>query len=558
MLTNLHVKNLALIKDIEISLDRNLNILSGETGAGKSILLGSVNLALGCRADADLIRTGEEEAFVELVFSVDNVSVLRALEKLDVYPENGLLIITRRIRDKSSVCKINGETVTQKLLRDVSEMLIDIHGQHEHQSLLHEENHIKVLDAFGKEELKSAKEVYLAAYQSFKKKKEEIRAFDMDPDELRQKIDFLSYEINEIEQAKIVKGEEERLTAEFTRLQHGKQIADGLSEIESLLSDDTEDRILRAVRASSKIEAFDSGLNGLTVALTDLQAVLQDTINDTKNRLIDAEPDEERLQALDERLDLLDRLKRKYGGSEAEILKTYAKLSDELEALETFEENRESVMEALKDEQRKLVEAAKALHETRLQIALRFDTIMVESLQNLNFNDVRFETEVQETNRFTSEGADEVRFMISTNIGEPVKPLSKVASGGELSRIMLAIKTLIARTDDIDTLIFDEIDSGISGKTAGAVALKMGEIAKNHQVICISHLPQIVAMADHHYKIAKTVRDNETVTEIRELDPDGSLQELARLFGAGEVTENSLMSAAELRKTLKEGLGRNA
>ncbi len=551
MLTNLHVKNLALIKDIEISFDRGLNILSGETGAGKSILLGSINLALGSRADTDLIRTGEEEAFVELVFSADEPELRETLKNLDIPYDDGQLIITRKIRDKAGICKINGETVTQKTLRDVSSLLIDIHGQHEHQSLLNEENHSKVIDNFGRESIGSVKEQYQTAYRNYRKKKEEIKAFSEDPEEIRRELDFLQFEIKEIEDAKIVKGEEEKLMAEFSLIQHKKQIAEGLSEIEGLLTDETEENILRAVRAASQIQPFDPSVKELSEALNDLQGVLSDIVKDVKNRLIDAEPDEERLKELDARIDLIEHLKKKYGGSEEEILKSYQEFIHKADALQKFSENRETVFNELKEEQHKLVKAASLLHEARAHLAADFDQRMIISLQNLNFNDVRFETQIEETNRYSSNGADEIRFLISTNIGEPLKPLSKVASGGEMSRIMLAIKSLTAATDEIDTLIFDEIDTGISGKTAGAVALKMAKIAEKHQVIVISHLPQIVAMADHHYRIAKNVYGNETVTEIRKLNENESLEELARLSGTGEVTETAFENAKELKASLK-------
>ncbi|MBP5224479.1 MAG: DNA repair protein RecN [Lachnospiraceae bacterium] len=544
------MKNLALIKDVTMTFGDRLNIISGETGAGKSILIGSIRLALGSRADSDLIRTGADEAYAELVFSADRPSVVKALEKLGVYPEDGQLIITRRIREGGSVSRINGETVTLKTVQQAASLLINLHGQHEHEVLLNEERHREVIDAFGRESLEGALGEYEELYREYRKTKEEIRMLGEDPAAVEKRMDFLAYELNEIREAKIVRGEEARISAEYSRLLHRKQVVDGLAQVKEALGG-SEESIDRAARTAASLVSYDGGLKRLEQMLSDLSSVLQDALAETDDRVSDSEPDEARLSELDERLDLLERLKRKYGGSEDAILKTAEELQQEYDRLEAFSRDREAIDGRLKAVQKDLVAKGHALHLLRAAAAARFDEAMVASLKDLNFNEVRFSTEVAETNRFSLSGCDEVRFMISLNVGEPLKALSRVASGGELSRIMLALKTLIAGSDDIDTLVFDEIDSGISGRTAQAVAKKMEEISIAHQVLCISHLPQIVAMADHHFLIEKKVEDLETVTGIGELSEEESIRELSRLLSAGFDTAASLTNAREMRAIMK-------
>lgn len=551
MLEYLHVKNLALIKDIELKLSDNLNILSGETGAGKSVLLGSVSLALGSRADADLIRSGETYAYVELIFSVD-AHIAGLLREMDIEPEDGQIIISRKIMDGKSQGKINGESVTNAVLRKVSALLLDIHGQHEHQSLLSEENHLKVLDAYGKDELSAALESYRNVYQNYKKIKEEIRRLGGDDEARKREIDFLAFELDEISEAGIRAGEEEELKKEHLLLSSGKVIAEGLSEVSSALSGTAADEVSEALRTAASLTAYDPSLQELVSELSELEALLTDAATDAKERLNRTDTDEKRLYDVESRLDVIGRLKRKYGGSEAEILKTYDELQHKYDELTAFDANKEEILEKMQEEKKKLIREAAKLHAVREHVAETFSQKMEESLKDLNFLAVRFTAEVNETNRYSADGADEVRFLISTNPGEELRALSKVASGGELSRIMLAIKALTAETDQIHTLIFDEIDTGISGRTALFVAAKMKEIAKNHQVICISHLPQIVGAADHHFLIEKHAEGQETVTSITELQEEDSVRELARLLAAGELTESSIENAREMKKILKQ------
>lgn len=552
MLQSLHVKNLALIKDIELNFGPGLNILTGETGAGKSILLGSVSLALGCRADADLIRTGEEEAFVELVFAVEREDVLRILKEMDVDTGDGIVVITRKIWDGRSQGKINGETVTSRKLREVSSLLIDIHGQHEHQSLLNEGSHLPVIDLYGKSAVAPLKEAYENAYRAYRKRREALKAYGEDPEKAKEILEFMAFEIDEIEKANVKKGEEAALLSERKRLTEAGVQREQLSTVLNALTGETEGHVSEAVRAAAFLEKTDPAFAGLRQSLTDLEAVLQDIIGSASDLVQTVQSDEARIREIEERLTVLSRLKHKYGGSEEKILETLKDLIAEHEKRTAFEAERENVRLLLKQDQKALVRAAADLHAARCAEAVRFDRAMEHSLTDLNFLEVHFMTELTETNRYRIDGADDVRFLISANPGEPLKPLSKVASGGELSRIMLAIKAEIAGLDGIDTMIFDEIDTGISGKTASAVARRMMEISKGHQVICISHLPQIAAAADRHFLIEKRIENGETVTRIHALSEEESLKETARLLGS-EDSPAAYENAKEIRNLIRQG-----
>lgn len=551
MLESLHVKNLALIKDAELTLQDGLNVLSGETGAGKSLLLGSVNLALGARADAGLVRHNESFAYVELIFRVEDPELLGTLRELSVEPEDGRIIISRRIGDGRNQGRINGETVTGAQLKKVSELLIDIHGQHEHQSLLHEEKHLSVLDSFCKEQLAPAMEKYREAYRAYREKREAIKLMGGDDEERKRKLDFLAFEIDEITDADLKAGEEERLFEEHKKLSAGKLMTDSLTGVLENLREGASEALAESIRLLNPLLSVDGSLRPLYDEVNELFALLGDAVHDTESALNSVETDEERIGTLEERLNLLAALKRKYGGSEEEILKSLDRFRNEYLELRDFDENKERILEELSGEKDRLIAAAGELHRVRTEMGPVFSARLTESLRDLNFNSVRFETRVEETNHYSADGADRVTFLISTNPGEEPKELQKVVSGGELSRIMLAIKNLAADSDRIPTLIFDEIDTGISGKTAASVAVKMQEIAKDHQVICISHLPQIVAAADHNYLIEKSVVSGETVTGLEALEDEKALSELARLLGAGEETEAGLLNAREMKERMK-------
>ncbi len=552
MLEYVHVKNIALIREAELTLSDHLNILSGETGAGKSILLGSLQLALGERGSADLVRTGESEGFVELVFSVTDPRTIESLSELSIEPEDGKIILSRRISEKRSVLRLNSEVVPASFVKKAAALLLDIYGQHEHQSLLAEENHLKYLDAYAEKEILPALCAYRECYGAYRKLREEIRNLGgEDEEEQRKRLDFLEFQLSEIEAAKIRIGEEDALSAELRKLSSARTIEEALGRAHSALTGELPDALSESIREIAGLVSLDPGLSVLLSELRDIESLVQDAGADAGERLKETNTDAERMEAVSERLAFLSQMKRKYGGSEEEILNSYDRLQREYDALKDFSENRERMLSDLSVRRKELVAAAKELREKRRLAAERLEEEMTEALLDLNFLQVRFECEVQETNRFSGNGADEVRFLISTNPGEPVKPLARVASGGELSRIMLALRTISADTDGIHTLIFDEIDAGISGKTAAAVARRMHRIAARHQVICISHLPQIVAAADHHFLIEKTADDGSAVTKVQELTEQESVREIARLLGAEETTELGIANAREMKKLMQ-------
>ncbi|MBQ6551540.1 MAG: DNA repair protein RecN [Lachnospiraceae bacterium] len=555
MLEYLHVKNLALIREAELFLSDGLNVLLGETGAGKSVLLGSVGLALGARADRSLIRTNAPYALIELRFRVDAPETIESLRALGIEPEEGEIIISRKILPDRSFSRLQGEIVNTSLLSKVSEHLLNVHGQHDNEMLLREERHLSILDDYAKNELREVLPEYTEAYRAYRAKKEELKALGPgDDDERNARMDFLAFEIREITDAGLVPDEEEEVRSEFRRLSDAKRIRDTLSGIEGLLSGEVSDSIQEAVRLSMGLRDYSKDLSGLSETLSGVEAVLSDGLRETRTLFDANDADEERLYLLESRLDLINSLKRKYGGSIPEILETLSGLEKEYAALERFTENKERCEEELRALQKQLVHAGKRLHEAREQEADRFSREMAEALRGLNFLDVRFRAEVTLTTHYSQDGADSVRFLIATNPGEDLKPLSKVASGGELSRIMLAIRTIISDSDHVDTLIFDEIDTGISGKTGAMVAIKLREIARYRQVLCVTHLPQIAAAADHHFLIEKSAQDGGTETDIRPLDEESAERVLAGLLG-GEVTSASLKNAKELKERMRQGSG---
>ncbi len=550
MLTSLHVKNLALIRDTELSFGEGLNVLSGETGAGKSILLGSILLCLGVRSDKELIRTGAESAYVELVFSGAGPEVTEKLKEMDVYPEDGEYRFSRRLTEKKSIAKINGETVTLSTVRAAAALLIDLYAQNEQQTLLDEENYIEILDAYGREELKDVKAVCRDAYRAYRAKKEEIRKLGTDDEERRRTLDFLAFEVEEIEKAKLRAGEEEELKQAYEKYSHESLIREGLEEASAVLSDETSEKTARVLRTLRELEKYDPSLSETVSLFEDVESLLDDGVQALKSRLFAIGEEDGKLSAVEERLDEIGRLKLKYGASVEEILKTGEKLGKEYRELKALDEHSEELKTELEAAKETLLSAARALREKRKTVGAAFSSALVETLKALNFAEVRFEVEVEETNVYSTDGADTVRFLISVNPGEPVKPLYKVASGGELSRIMLAVKTIGVRNSERGekTLIFDEVDSGISGKTAALVGERLLEISSRDQVILISHLPQIVSLSDRHFRIEKYTDGQETVTTAVELSDEESVYEVARLLGTGEVTEANLRNAREMKQ----------
>ncbi|MEG0687155.1 MAG: DNA repair protein RecN [Hungatella sp.] len=553
MLLDLRVKNLALIEKAEIELEAGLNILTGETGAGKSIIIGSVNMALGGKVPKDIIRQGAEYAYIELIFSVEEPEKRKKLEELDVtLPEDGTLIVSRKIMPARSVSKINDETVTAAKLREITGLLIDIHGQHEHQSLLYKSKHLQILDAYAKSQTTPLKHKIAQSYEAYLTLNQRMEELTMDQESRLREIDFLCFEIEELERAELKEGEEEELTQNYRRLQHAQRIMEGLSAAYEAVSGEGVGLALKEV---NQVVAYDENLQRILDQLFDADAILSDLTHDIAGYMDDFSFDEEEYGQIEERLDVIHSLQMKYGDSISGIMKQLELKKQKLEELEHYDFIRQEVQEELAAAKAKLEASSKELSEIRQQAALLLTEKIRHGLEDLNFIDVLFSMKFERLGHYTASGYDEAEFLISTNPGEALKPLGMVASGGELSRIMLAIKSVLADSDDIPTLIFDEIDAGISGRTAQKVSEKLAYIARRHQVICITHLPQIAAMADAHYEITKSAKDGKTTTVIHPLNADQMVSELARLLGGAEITEAVYDNAKEM-KNLANGLRR--
>ena len=551
MLQNLHVKNLALIDETEVEFSEGLNILTGETGAGKSIIIGSINLALGQRVPKEMLKENGQPALVELIFSVDDEKVHQKLRELDIETEEDMIILSRKISSGKAVARINGETVSASVLKEVASLLIDIHGQHEHQSLLSKKKHLDILDAYAKAEIGSKKERLACAYGEYKKLKEEWNSSNIDSEERARELSFLEYEIKEIQEAAIKIGEDEELEEQFKRFSNGRKIMDAVGYAKEAVDGQGEsasELIGRALREISSVSAYDKQVAELENQLIEIENLVHDFNHELSSYISDVDFDEETFYQIEKRLDLINHMKSKYGNSIELVLQSYEEKCARVEVLNDYDEYLRKLSVALQQKECEVKELCETLSDIRKKNATELCDSITQTLLDLNFLDVKFTMEFGEPVSYSANGFDEPEFLISTNPGEPVKPLGKVASGGELSRIMLAIKTVMADADEIESLIFDEIDSGISGRTAQMVAEKMNVLGRNHQIICITHLPQIAAMADSHYLIEKTVENNETHSNIFKLNSDDSVHELARMLGGVEITEAVVKNAQEMKE----------
>ena len=554
MLLHLHVKNLALIDEAEVDFTEGLNILTGETGAGKSILIGSINLALGQKASKSMIREHAEYAFVELVFEAGERTAEK-LKQMDIFPDDGQVIISRKLTGNRSICKINGETCTVSMVKQAAFYLLDIHGQHEHQSLLYPEKQMEILDAYGKEEIQEKREQVQKDYETYKALRKELEQYEIDEEQKKRQMDFLAFEISEIEDAKLKVGEDEELEAQYRKMINAKRITESLSEVYELTGYEREgssEQIGRAVRQLSQVSELDDDLKGIYETLNDIDALLSDFNRELSSYLSGFQFSQEEFLETEERLNLLNHLKSKYGASIEAVLEYKQEKEEEYEALEHFEQNQAELKRKIEEQETVLQKQCECLTKSRKKWAKSLEKEIIEGLQELNFLDVAFEIVFEEKAEFSSNGKDSICFFISTNPGEPKRELQKVVSGGELSRIMLAIKTILADKDEKETLIFDEIDTGISGKTAWKVSEKMAVIAKSHQVLCITHLPQIAAQADSHFLIEKSVKELETQTKIWRLDEEKSVEELARMLGGESITETVLSNAREMKEMAQQ------
>lgn len=552
MLIHLHVKNLALIEDIEVEFGPGLNILTGETGAGKSVLLGSMQLILGGRTARDMIRTGASCALVELLFQVENKKAEQALNSLGIFTEEGQVLLSRKIMDGRSINKINGETCTVGQMKAVAECLLDIHGQHEHQSLLYQEKQLEILDAYGREKIRPAKEAVRQSYEEYRKYMRALKELDTDEEQRNREKAFLEFEISEIEKAHLVPGEDEELETLYRRLNNGKLILETLQSVHSLTGYDSGqgagEAVGTGVRELLRVTEYDTQLESMAETLQEIDGLLNDFNRELSSYVEDLSFDDETFYETEKRLDQINGLKAKYGRTIEEILEYQNTQQQKLEKLARYEENFLEARQNLKKAEEQLEKDSYVLSEIRKDYSKTLTEKIIEGLRDLNFLDVKFRIDFQRKQEFTDNGYDSIEYEISTNPGESVKPLGRIVSGGELSRIMLAIKAILADRDQIETLIFDEIDTGISGRTAQKVSEKMAVIGSCHQVLCITHLPQIAAMADTHFEIEKHQKGSETITEIHPLGERESVRELARLLGGAEITEAVLKNAMEMKE----------
>ena len=550
MLVHLHVKNLALIEEAEVEFGPGLNILTGETGAGKSILLGSMQLILGGKTSRNMIRENADYALVELLFQLENPRVLKKLEDLDLYPEEGQILLSRKIMDGRSISKINGETCTVGQMKAAAACLLDIHGQHEHQSLLYRDKQLEILDSYGRAQIFPQKTLVEEAYRQYRKSLEELNSLDIDEEQRNREMAFLEFEVTEIENAALMLGEDEELERQYKKLSNARKIMEVLQTVHTITGyeNGAGDMTGTALREMAKVTQYDEELESLSQTLNEADSLLNDFHRELSSYLDDLVFDEETFYQVERRLDLMNNLKAKYGQEISGILSYRDKQIEKLEKLRKYEEYFQAAKEKVQKAEEKLEEASYELSKIRQEYKEQLEKKVVQGLKDLNFLDVDFAIRFDRRKNYTPNGFDDVEYEISTNPGEMRKPLGQIVSGGELSRIMLALKAILADRDEIETLIFDEIDTGISGRTAQKVSEKMAVIGNHHQVLCITHLPQIAAMADTHFEIEKHVKGSETTTQIHPLNEEDSVKELARLLGGAEITAAVLENAKEMKE----------
>ncbi len=555
MLLNLHVKNLAIIDEVEVDFSEHLNILSGETGAGKSILIGSINIALGGKVSMDMVRKGAEYALVELTFQIEDVHSLNKLKELDIPVEDGQIIISRRIKNGKSLSKVNGESVTTSTLKEIAGLLIDIHGQHEHQSLLYKSKHLEIIDRYGGEEVAALKEKVGEQYKEYTLLMRKLLEDEIPEEERLREVSFMQYEKNEIESARLKKGEEEELEAMQRRLSNANTLAEGLASVYQITGSGNEsvsECIGRAVRQLGRLAELDKDAQGMENELLEIEDLLNSFNRELASYMDELSYEPEELTQIEERLNLIYNIKARYGNSVEEVEAYYGKLQEKLAKYEDYELYIEQLKQKTTKVEQQLEASSRELAELRNKAAKELEEDIKKALEDLNFLEVEFVIAMRELDKFTANGKDEAEFMISTNPGEEVKSLAKVASGGELSRIMLAIKSVLAEKDAVDTLIFDEIDTGISGRTAQKVSEKLKKISRTHQVISITHLPQIASMADNHFIIEKSTDGAVTKTDITLLSEDASVMELARMLGGAKITDAVVASAREMKELARQ------
>lgn len=541
MITNLHIKNIGIIDDLEIDLNKGMNVLTGETGAGKTLIIDSISIICGGRFSKEMIRKGENHSYVELCMYVPN----------DVNSIDGNIIITREIYNNGrNMCKINGRLVTVTELKNFMSNYIEIHGQNDNQKLLDSRTHIKYLDNFSGEEIFQLKNEYKEKYQRYNEIRRELKNNYGDEKEKQRKLDLLRYQLNEIQEARLKDGEESELEERSKLIRNSEKIAKNLSEAEMAVGENTIDLIGNAIRALEKIENIDRKYEETTASLKDIYYGIQEISSNLSGYLSDIEFDEQEREEVETRLDIIDNLKRKYGNNIEEILKYADEIADEIKKIENVDEYNNKLKNEQKQIEKEMTKIAEKISKIRKENAEELNKKINKELEDLEMKNAKINVKVEyKIEQFFEDGKDQVGIYIKTNVGENESELTKIASGGEMSRIMLAIKKVLAEVDKMPVMIFDEIDTGISGKAAKSVANKMKSISKNHQVLCISHLAPIAAMADYNYFISKKVENDRTCTSIKLLNEQEVLCEIARI-SSGEINDVTLQYANELRSKI--------
>lgn len=564
MLLELRINNFALIDKVELQFTEGLNILTGETGAGKSILIDSVNFILGEKQGRDIIRTGQESAYVEGVFEVSSKELSSLLEENGIETDD-IIVLSREISQSGrSISRVNGKTISIGQLKQIGRLLIDIHGQHEHQSLLHDESHIDILDSFCGEDLGSLKMEYGLLFNELREIERQIEKLREDEQNKLRRMDLLKFQVQEISDADLKNNEYDELVTRREVLANSEKIYSALSFVyqklhEGYERDSAYDELGTSIVSMESISSFDDKLKNIKEVLEEVYYKLEDAIENIRDYRDSVEFNQAELDEIEIRLDLIKKLKRKYGSTIEEILEYHEKIQLELSQIERSEEIIEELNIKRDDISLRVNDIADRITEVRTGIGEKLGDYIEKELKYLGMERAIFKVEVEVLEKLNESGKNKVYFTMTANPGEPLKPLSKVASGGEMSRIMLAIKSVIADIDEIPTLIFDEIDTGISGRTAQSVAEKMTLISKNHQILCVTHLPQIASMADMHFKIQKFVENNITTTKVFKLQKDDQINELARMLGGAIVTEltrnhseEMLSLAGELKRKIRK------
>ncbi|MRN23258.1 DNA repair protein RecN [Romboutsia ilealis] len=558
MILELYMKNCALVEELRLTIDENLNILTGETGSGKSIIIDALGLCLGEKYDRSFLRKGTEKGIVEAIFSSESQHLKNVLEKYDIeLDEDNLLVITRVIyNDGKSVARVNGRTLKLSVLKEIATTLIDVHGQHQNQALFNKETHLQFLDLFGEIDLQDLKSDYKNVYKEYTKVKNALNILTENKDDMQiqREIDLLKFQINEIESANLSKDEYEDLLKQRDVFRNSEKIYSNLNlSYQNLYegSVNAVDLIGSASKELSSIAEYDKVLGEYNENVERIMYELQDISREIRNykESIDFEPYE--LEQIEIRIDEINSLKRKYGNTIEEIFEYYNKTKNRLDEILNRDEKVEELKREILRIENVLNDKAEKLTQARQKVASNLEEVLLIELKSLNMKNVLFKVKFEESN-FTLEGKDDIEFMISFNLGEDIKPIYKVASGGEMSRFMLAFKTILADIDQIDTLVFDEIDTGISGIAAQIVGEKLSQIAKKKQIICITHLPQIAANADTHYCIEKNTSNDRTFTNIRRLDRDQKRDEIARLIAGSNITEKTIEHASEIIELAKK------